>query len=87
MADKVVRIPINSKQRSINEHGQGYVPCEVSSRWLQFPDQSTLLNCGELMFVDVMTYDSNDNPKKICNLCISREDIMRALNNVKPKPE
>lgn len=39
--NKVVRIPISHKQRQLNKHGEGYVPCEVSSRWLQFADTGT----------------------------------------------
>ncbi len=83
MDNKIIKIPINREQRLINEHGQGYVPCEVSGRWLQFPNESQVVDGKELMFVDVMTYDINQNIRKICNLCLSREDILRALNNIK----
>ncbi len=83
MSNKIIKIPINREQRLINENGQGYVPCEVSSRWLQFPNESQIVDGKELMFVDVMTYDINQEKRKICNLCLSREDIIRALYNVK----
>lgn len=81
---KVIRIPIEYKQRMINKYGQGYVPCEISGRWLQFPEESAFVGNEELMFVDVMTMDTcNDKPRKLCQLCVSREDILRALDNIK----
>ncbi|AKA70151.1 hypothetical protein [Clostridium scatologenes] len=83
--EKVVKIPIDYKQRKINEYGQGYVPCEVSNRWLQFADESNLCQGGEFIGVDVMTLGSDEQPKKICQLIINREDIIRALNSVVPK--
>lgn len=39
---------------------------------------------GEYIEIDVMTLDQNDQPKKICNLILTRENIERALSNVKP---
>jgi len=65
--------------------GPGYVPCEVSSRWLQFPENSGgYFSAGEYIEVDVMTLDQNEKPRKICNLILTRADLERALKNVKP---
>ncbi len=82
---KVVKFPISFSQRKRNEKGKGYVPCEVSNRWLQFPENSGgIFSTGEYIEIDVMTLDQNDQPKKICNLILTRENIERALSNVKP---
>ena len=80
--NKIVRLPINWKQRMINQYGKGYVPCEVSNRWLQLPE-----NCSDekYMEVSVMTLDKEEKPKKICDLILSKEDIIRAVNNIKTK--
>lgn len=77
--EKVVRIPITYSQRKINEMGEGYVPCEVSGRWLQFPD-----NVSDLRWipVDVMTIGSDSTARKICELVIGKEDILRAINSI-----
>ena len=53
MSDKVKRIPIPYRQRDINQHDFGYVPCELTGRYLQF--ESTYCEDNNLVFVDVMT--------------------------------
>lgn len=83
--NKIIKIPISRERHKINEMGNGYVPCEVSDRWLQFDNESTLVQCGELIGLDVMTMGTDEKPKKICQLIIRREDIERALANVKIK--
>ncbi len=76
MDDKIVRIPITYKQRKINEHGEGYVPCEVSNRWLQFENTSH----DDFVTVDVMTTADSGKDHKITQLLLKKEDILRALN-------
>lgn len=81
--DKIIRIPVSYDQRKINEYGQGHVPCGVSNRWLQFPEEATDLR---YIFVDVMTLNAENEPHKICELALKAEDITRALNAIKVKP-
>lgn len=85
--DKVVRFPIKGYERWKNRLGPRAVPCHVTLRWLQFPEQSDHLKDGHYMFVDVMTRGSDDTDKKICQLCISKEDILAALGAVDAKPK
>lgn len=59
-----------------NQFGQGYVPCEVSNRWLQFSEYTD----DRWIPISVMTLDKNEKPKKICELILSKEDVLRALN-------
>lgn len=80
--NNLVRIPITFKQRKINEYGKGYVPCEVSERWLQFPDE---ISDERYIGVDVMTNGSDNNPKKLCELVVSKEDLIRAINSIEIK--
>lgn len=88
MSKKVIKFPITYDERMINEMGLGYVPCEVSGRWLQFPENSDWIgNRGEFMFVDVMTEGGNGEPRKLCHLLLKKEDILRAVNSVKPSPK
>jgi len=79
MEKNVVRIPISNKQRQINKHGEGYVPCEVSSRWLQFDSYGTE---NGLVMVNVMTENEEGIEKKICELVLTKDDILRAVNNI-----
>jgi hypothetical protein len=80
--DKITRFPGDSFQRWKNRLGRRAVPCIVSDRWLQFPEKSDPLPDGSFMFVDVMTRADGENVRKICQLCISREDLLSALGEV-----
>ncbi|HFK1761298.1 hypothetical protein [Bacillus cereus] len=75
--EKVIRIPISSRQRRVNERGAGYVECEVTSRWLQFHGGHEEL---DLIPVDVMTEDKNGKDRKICELVLRKEDLLKAIN-------
>ncbi|MGE6488499.1 hypothetical protein [Paenisporosarcina sp. NPDC076898] len=77
--NKIVKIPISYEQRKINEHGNGYVPCQVSSRWLQF---NTLITYKDYIMVNVMTETENNSMRKICELVLSKEDLLRAINSI-----
>lgn len=60
---KITKLPITHKQRQINLHDFGYVPCEVSGRYLQFDE--TYCKENNFVFVDVMTTDTaSEKPKK-----------------------
>ncbi len=67
-----------------NELGDRYVPCEVSSRWLQFPKKVT---SQQYVIVDVMTRNSEGNPKKICELVLSKKDLLNAVAMLDTKDE
>jgi hypothetical protein len=42
--------------------GKGYVPCQVSGRWLQFSEESTVLLSGEYIPIDVKTLGKDGKP-------------------------
>ncbi|MDP1419219.1 hypothetical protein Q8G35_12435 [Peribacillus simplex] len=77
--NKLIKIPITNAQRKINEYGNGYVPCEVTERWLQFSENGS---SNGLVEVNVMTLGANDKPRKVCELVLTKENILRALENV-----
>ncbi|WP_163581128.1 hypothetical protein [Gracilibacillus saliphilus] len=80
MSDKkIIKIPISYDQRKINEYGDGYVPCLVSERWLQFPETA---NNENNIIVDVMTQTEGNKPRKLCELILSRNDLLRAIDSV-----
>lgn len=81
--EKIIKIPISNKQRIYNSHGQGYVPCKISNRFLQF--EETYCESNNYVFVDVMTNGYDENPKKICNLCIDLNDLKNAISKLKPR--
>lgn len=77
---KLIRIPISYRQRKINEHGEGYVPCEVSERWIQFPDE---VSDERYIPISIMTTGSKQESRKICELIVSKDDLLRAIEKVK----
>ncbi|MDW7618033.1 hypothetical protein SC499_26120 [Peribacillus simplex] len=76
--NKLIKIPITNAQRKINEYGNGYVPCEVSERWLQFSEDGS---SNGLVKLNVMAIGAN-KPRKVCELVLTKENILRALENV-----
>lgn len=69
--------------------GKGYVPCEVSSRYLLFDLKSHATVSGEYITILVMTSNEWDasgpvKQRQLCSLIVTREDIERALQAVKP---
>ena len=85
MKNKVIKIPISASQRWKNRFGRYGVPCMISQRWLQFSETSSAFADEEAIWLDVMTIDSKDKPMKICELCITREDLMKVLNSIQKK--
>jgi hypothetical protein len=80
--EKLIRIPISYKQRKINEYGEGYVPCEVSERWIQFPDE---ISDERYIPISIMTTGSKQENRKICELVVSMDDLLGAIKKIKVK--
>jgi hypothetical protein len=80
---KVVRIPVSLDRRRRNLAGPGYVPCMLSDRWIRFPKQSDgHFGPGEFISIAVMSGPPGENPRKLCELTVTREDLVRALDSV-----
>jgi hypothetical protein len=62
------------------------VECQVSGRYLRFHEKSDIVRAGEFITVDVMAMqmDEDKPSKKICELIITREDLMNALEHISP---
>ena len=84
MSDKVKRIPISYRQRDINQHDFGYVPCELTGRYLQF--ESTYCEDNNLVFVDVMTTsEGTTEPRKLTRLCDNIKFLQDVLSKIQPR--
>jgi hypothetical protein len=56
------------------------VPCHVSERWLRFSEREQFDVVDEdLIQLDVMTLDDEKAPYKLCELVVSRGDLLRAI--------
>ncbi|MFZ6681953.1 hypothetical protein [Undibacterium sp. Tian12W] len=56
--------------------------CQVSTRWLQFPQSAQMVGGASFIFVDVMTLNSGEQEKKICQLVLTKEDLREILNRI-----
>lgn len=83
MNEKIIEMPISYKERDYNLHGVGYVPCNVSNRWLQF--SKTYDSRLGLVSVDVMTLEGSNKPQKICELVLNINDLKLELEKIIPK--
>lgn len=82
----VTKFPIGGFTRRKNRLGKFAVACQVSDRFLDIAPTSARLQGGEFITIDVRTgaYDSNDKGRKLTQIIVTREDLMKALKSVKP---
>lgn len=86
MSDNIQDFPISFSQRRKNKLGPLHVECKVSDRYLRFREKSSTLQDGEYIIIDVMTTQTDINkPYKLCEVIITREDLLEALNHISPK--
>jgi hypothetical protein len=73
-------MPLRWRERWRRQHGDFAVPCIVSGRWLEFSTEGTVrIGDGEVLTVSVMTEGAGEQPRKLCTLMITREDLMSTL--------
>lgn len=60
------------------------VPCMVSDRWIEFPESSIgHFGGGEFIEISIKTHSyKNDKESKICNMIVTREDLLKAIAEV-----
>lgn len=80
----IKKFPVTTSTRIKNRRGKNSVSCVVTDRWLVFDEESILMQEGETFFISVMT-DISGKPRQLCHLAITKEDVLRALENVKLK--
>lgn len=82
MTDKIKNFPQGAERRNRLNQVNFRVPCQVSERWLQFPETATPLNNGDFMVVNVMTKNSEEKDRKICELVLTKQDLLKMLEQV-----
>ncbi len=86
MGSKVKKFPISLSQKKENILERLIVECQVSGRYLKFHKKSSNFRTGEFITIDVMAMQIEDNKpsRKICELIVTREDLLEALKHVTP---
>lgn len=85
MTKKTTYIPGISSKRKMVDARRGKLSCEVSSRWIQFPDSSIKSEDIDYLKIDVMTIGSDEKDKKICELILDRDLLNKILNDLPRK--
>ena len=86
MPSNVTRFPVKTSQKIKNRRGKKSVSCEISGRWLQFSEPDIVQSFGTPIWINVMT-DVGDEPRKLTTLCVTLEDLEKALEAIKSKKE
>lgn len=88
MNDKIIKFPITYSKRKKNKLGPLTLACEVSGRLVKFHDKSSNCKGGEFIYLEVFPEKDPDNPNKkqrrICELVLTREDLLKALEHISP---
>ena len=82
--DNVIKLPIKYTQILKNKRGKYAVNCLLTDRWIKFADTSVRLDAGEAIILDVMEADADGNDVKVCQLVVTREELLEVLGRVKP---
>lgn len=89
MSDKVIKFPITHSQKRKNQLGPLAIKCEVSGRLVKFnPKSDFVRNDSEFIYLEIFPDSDPDFPdkeqKRICELVLTREDLMKALEHISP---
>lgn len=77
----------NWHKRLKQELGDFAVPCMVSERWLQFSTEgSARFKQGEYIQLWVMTPRTDEKPRKLCELIVTRGDLLAAMELIEKTP-
>lgn len=80
--DKIKRFPQGTERRERLNLAKNRVHCEISERWLQFPKIAHALSYDDFVRIDVMTIGSNGEDRKICELVLNMENLLRMIGKV-----
>jgi len=84
---EITRFPKKYIERLQNRLGPRAVLCAITDRWLKFEQRGGVVNNAHLVLVDVMKLKDEGEfgfgaSRKLMQLAISREDLLRAVENV-----
>ena len=82
MSDNIEHFPKSGEKRDRLNLRKYRVPCQVSERWLQFPEIAHPLQGGDFMMIDVMTLGSDEKERKLCELVLTKQDLLGMIEQV-----
>lgn len=78
----ITKFPNHQQRRALRNLKNGIVACQVTGRWLQFPEKASDVGGQGFMAIDVMTPGSGEEPRKICELVLTKEDLLAMLSKI-----
>lgn len=81
----VVPLPIKYTQLMRNKRGKFSVNCLLSNKWLRFGSTSTEFDVGEACLLDVMQENEDGTNERICQMVVTKEELLDVLGYIKPK--
>ena len=82
MGDKIKHFPRGAERRDRLNFRKYRIACQVSDRWLQFQENAHALAGGDFMKIDVMTLGADEKKRKICELVLTKQDLIRMIDQV-----
>lgn len=79
MTIRVINFPRRRIDQKRRDAAKGILRCEVSDRWIQFPEHSEKSPDTEYLACDVMTLGSDEKPRKICEIILDKTQLMKML--------
>lgn len=83
--DKVVRLPNNYERKKRVDASKGELRCEVSPRWIKFPEASSKHVDTDYLSLDIMTLSSNEEERKLCEIIVDRDLLEKILKELPRK--
>jgi hypothetical protein len=81
--DKIKRFPYSTERARRLNSRKRIIPCQISSRWLKFPEKMHVYSEESYLSIDVMTTIKNENnetkDKKLCEIVLLKEDLIKLL--------
>jgi hypothetical protein len=82
MSDKITQLPLGSESRQRLDRRQGIVRCQVTDYWLRFQPWAEKYPQGTFVIADVMSGDPEGEPRRVCELVLSRDELVAVLNGL-----
>lgn len=78
MSGRIVRFPDRGRRKRDNRR-RHIVPCEMSTRWLQFAKQIDRHADMSYLHIDIMTLSQAEKPRKLCDFVLDADELKTLL--------
>lgn len=82
MKDNIIKFMSKKEKQAVQIAGDRYVECGYSPRWLKFQeDDARCFPHQSSIKISVMTINNDDQIRKICDMSLLKEDLLRAIKS------